>query len=159
MRNLGLKGRLLILFWAPVLIAFSVVLYYAYVKLTFPVASEITLPQEHRQFVETFRRYEEFKNTLKKEEIDLATLTQNPFYSQVASNKTQASVSPFVLKVSSIVTMGRSRFCIINERSYKEGDKIEKLKIVKIGDYYVELKTPQGKKIRLEVGHTYSYSN
>jgi len=61
------------------------------------------------------------------------------------------------LKLSAIYNYEK-RACVINGRLYREGEKIGKIKISKIGDYYVELSLPKGKRVRLEVGGIFSLS-
>ncbi len=154
MKKLTLKDVLFIIFWGFAVIFLLIAVYYSWKKIFFPVKNEIRIPDEHRNFLEALRKYK----SLPKKESSYFAFTNNPFYEE--KSKVNEKEIQEILKLTSVIKE-QKKFCIINGKLYREGDKIGRIKISKIGDYYVELLLPKGKKVKLEVGaaFTYSYSN
>lgn len=153
MKKFSLKGQLFILFWIFPLLFFFIMLYYPLKKIAYPVKQEVRIPEEHRQFMQAIRQFERIHEKSKEPLI----IAKNPFYEE--DSKRQAQVlSPETLKLTSIFKEKKSA-CVINGKFYREGDKIGKIKIFKIGDYYVELLLPRGKRVKLEVGGVFTLSS
>ncbi|MEZ0344225.1 MAG: hypothetical protein ABWJ99_05435 [Caldimicrobium sp.] len=127
--------------------------YYPLKKLFYPLKQEIRIPEEHRQFIHSLRQYERIPD----KKIESIKIAKNPFYEET-SKKIGGTLLPETLILTSIFKDNK-RGCIINGKLYQEGDKIGKIKISKIGDYYVELLLPKGKKIKLEVGAVFTLSS
>ena len=152
--KINLKVQYFLLLWLPLILAILGAWYYIK-KINYPVLTEIRLPQEYIEFLNISSK--EAKEAKKREEI--RNFTHNPFASKSLETKVE-QVSTYkeqrIISLSSILILDK-RACIINNKLYKEGDKIDKLKISKIGDYYVVLTLPNNKKVYLEVGATYTY--
>lgn len=155
--NLNLTTKYFLLFWIPVLVFFIIFIYLITTLIRYPVKSEIRLPEEYRLFIDLIQRTD--KIAVKQKKIE-PILEENPFIDHTHTvKKPPTTIEPkreLTLRLTSIISNDR-KTCIINQKSYREGDKIGAIKIVKIGDYYVELLLPSKKKIILEVGSTYTF--
>ncbi|MDW8095050.1 MAG: hypothetical protein RMI63_08550 [Caldimicrobium sp.] len=159
MRVISVKTKFFLIFWAPAVV-FCLGLNYLFLKQFKPVTKgEIKIPEEHRQFINTLRKLERPKE-IPLQALDLPASYSNPFYIQPPTppdkggNLSEAKVKE-PLKLTMIMQIDQ-RVCIINNKPYKEGDSIGKIKIKKIGDYYVDLETSKRKIVRLEIGATYT---
>ncbi|MFN3505693.1 MAG: hypothetical protein ACK4Y7_05760 [Caldimicrobium sp.] len=156
LKKLDLKFKYYLYLWGPFFILSFIMIYYPLKVLKYPQKSEITLPQEYGVILEYLKRLDVPKET--KGELEI-TLKTNPFLEGVTLDQTteEALPSAQVLNLTSILHT-YTKACIINGKLYKEKDKIGKILISKIGDYYVELFLPNKKKVILEVGGTYTFS-
>ncbi len=155
MKKISLKTQLFILFWTFPVLYLGIMLYYPLKKFSYPIKEEIRIPEEHRQFIEASRKFEK---SPKKKEYSIDSI-KNPFYNETQGGPKLASIEPLqqTIRLTSVFNYEK-KSCLINGKLYREGDKIGKIKILKIGDYYVEILSPMGKKIRLEVGAIYTFS-
>ena len=161
-KGIDLKTKYLLFFWAPAL--FLLVLVFLLIsKKQFPVLSAVQLPQEYSQMLSQLSVKRNLP-TLREEEKS-SFLKENPFLNAVAKgnattignttlDSTVASSNTLTL---SMILISDKKSCIINNKLYREGDKIGEIKISKIGDYYVVLTLPNKKKVYMEVGATYTY--
>lgn len=119
-----------------------------------PSEGKKELPAKVREFnhvVELLRRIRSFT---KNQEVVVGKL-KNPFYEE--RSIAGGFGSKVVLKVNSIL-LGDRKVCLVNDRFYKEGDRISPdIKVLSIGDYYVDFKISKKGVIRVEVGSTYSF--
>jgi len=159
MKNLDLRAQVFISFWGPAILAILIATYYPLKRLHFPIKKEIHIPEEHQHFVEALKHYEKMKKSLAQKEFksfEVVYFGENPFY--ISKNPKISSLKFNLFKLSSIIKIYRN-ICIINERPYTEGEYIGNVKIKKIGDYYVELETKEGRVLRLQVGNTFTYTD
>ncbi|QER42617.1 hypothetical protein F1847_07640 [Thermodesulfobacterium sp. TA1] len=67
------------------------------------------------------------------------------------------TIKPYMLNLSMIYIEGNKKKCIINDKYFTEGSNLtQDIKIVKIGDYYVDLQI-KGEIKRLFLGQTISF--
>lgn len=155
--KLDLKGQVYVIFWGPVILLFLTIIY---LLLKQPVTyshSGISLPENYRKILEVMKVLEEQKEP-EREFTELAYLS-NPFYTPppIQGSPQDAPRKVTTLALTSILHLER-KSCIINQRLYREGDRIGNIKIKRIGDYYVELEVPGKGRVLLEVGATYNFS-
>ncbi len=156
-KNLFLQFFLIL--WVPVLIWSGFCFYYPWKKINYPMESEPSIPEEYKQILSTLNTYEKLKRL---PEIGRVELRTNPFFSPPLlgqGNGTFSGASSFSLTLTSILNLDK-RVCLINNKLYREGDRLENnIKILKIGEYYVDLLLPKGKRVRLELGATFIFSS
>ncbi len=153
--KLKLTSQYFIVLWSLAFIPILIAIYYPIKLINYPIKSEIRLPDEYRLLMELMQRVDKISHH--KNEIEL-NIKGNPFVEPLPKtqnlSKDKLHRKEVVIKLSTIISHDQ-KICIINQKRYKEGDKIGQIKIEKIGDYYVDLRLPNKKKVRLEVGSTY----
>lgn len=158
MKTLDLKGPIFLLFWGPVILVFLIGGYFLLKQPPLSIKREITLPENYRKIMDSIKVFEEIKKKEKKDDIEALSFTQNPFYTPPPQpSLTVAPREGLSLKLTMILHLER-KSCVINQKVYKEGDRIGNIKIKKIGDYYVDLEVPKKGRVRLEIGATYHHS-
>lgn len=158
MKTLDLKGQIFLLFWGPVFLLFLIGGYFLLKQPPLSIKREITLPENYRKIMDSMKVFEEIKKREKKDDIEVFTFSHNPFYTPPP--KPSLTIAPregLSLKLTMILHLER-KSCVINQKVYKEGDRIGNIKIKKIGDYYVDLEVPKKGRVRLEIGATYHHS-
>jgi len=175
-RGLSLRMQYLLLFWGTTCLFLFLMFYYPLKKFSYPVKSELKIPEEHRHFIATIWKYEQkYEGVFKKEENE-RLIDYNPFYEEKSNAEKKPNVPgeppirlpvlpvdftgiPAGIPVENVLMIsatfngdGEEKGCIINGKFYREGEKIGNVKIARIGDYYVVLLLPKGKKVKLEVG-------
>lgn len=153
--RLDLKGQVYILFWGPVILFFVIMLYILLKQPVMYSHSGVSLPENYRKILEVIKVLEEWREPEPKWD-ELAHLS-NPFYTPppIQGSPQSAPGEVITLTLTSILHLDR-KSCIINQKLYKEGDRIGNIKIKKIGDYYVELEVPGKGRVYLEIGATYN---
>lgn len=158
MKLVDLKGLVFLFFWSPVILIFLLGLYLLNKHPFLSIKREITLPENYRKIMDSIKVFEEIKKREKKDDLEALTFTQNPFYTPPPQpSLTVAPREGLSLKLTMILHLER-KSCVINQKVYKEGDRIGNIKIKKIGDYYVDLEVPKKGRVRLEIGATYHHS-
>uniref|UniRef100_A0A832GNW9 Uncharacterized protein n=1 Tax=Caldimicrobium thiodismutans TaxID=1653476 RepID=A0A832GNW9_9BACT len=154
--RLDLKGQVYIIFWGPVILLFVIILYTLLKQPVMYSHSGVSLPENYRKILEVIKVLEERKDP--EPELDELAYLSNPFYTPPPQGSPQSAPREVItLTLTSILHLDR-KSCIINQKLYKEGDRIGNIKIKKIGDYYVELEVPGKGRVWLEVGATYNFS-
>lgn len=155
--ELDLKKTFYLVFWLPFFLLLILIFWYPLKAVKFFQPLEVKLPDVYA----TIYKYAlGEKKDLGKEALLQVAFEKNPFYTPkiINGNATEKIPIKNTLQLTSILQMER-KICVINGKLYKEGDTLGNIKIKKVGDYYVVLLLPNNKKVLLEVGATYSYSD
>jgi len=169
-KNLFFLGVYTFLIFPVVL--FTIIGFYVVFKNENKLNIEIpSISKDYYTYRELVRKYKEVKKTLKtKEEPLLKTVfLYNPF---VEKKPSETNVSKpqkvlhtpkkyrekhFYIKMVFKLDEKGENFCVINDKIYKNGDKVFKdLKIEKIGEYYVEF-VRGTQRFKIEVGSSFIY--
>lgn len=153
--------KIYLIFWSPIiiLVIFSSLILYQYKKSLTPL-SEIRLSSNYIEIInklntlnslESFKFLEEYTVIVDPFSVGFkeASPKLNSIPTQFKSSKT--------FHLSMIYIEGTKKICIINDNKFIEGSKLEKdIKILRIGDYYVDLQIRNNVK-RLLLGQTFSF--
>lgn len=154
--RLNLILKFFLIFWSFAIILIILSCYLALKIFKYPIITEIRLPEEYKLMLETLQKVNKHYTFVNKNDF---IIIKNPFYNEsekfrnINDNLRKSYLS---IHVSSIITHEK-KVCILNGRLHREGDRIGNIKIEKIGDYYVIFKSPTGKRVRLEVGSSYTF--
>lgn len=149
--NITLTKKFFLILWFFGLIPIFLSFYFSIKYSKYPIKSELKLPDEYRLFLEHMY---EVNLTIQKTKSLNINFRSNPFFDEKAINQVKGDEKiKHILNIKLTTILHHDKkVCIINEKLYREGDKIGKIKIEYIGDYYVILKLPDKRKVRLEVG-------
>ncbi|MCS7279189.1 MAG: hypothetical protein NZ530_03900 [Thermodesulfobacteriaceae bacterium] len=132
--------KIYLVFWSPLIllgIGFFLILlnYYQRPFISYPT---IKLPQDYLQIASELKTLYPLNNTFLKQEnigIDFIGLSGKHFIKPVT-----LSTPSETLHLKMIYIEDKRKVCIINNIRVKEGERLKKnIKILRIGDYYVEL--------------------
>jgi len=153
--------KIYLIFWGPILVLaiFSILFLFKY-KNTLTPFSEIKLSSSYIEVANELNKLSSLKPFRPVENYNIIV---DPFLTgfkeKVPKEKTIASeLRPIkTLHLSMIYIEGTKKICIINNNKFAEGSKIEKdIKIVRIGDYYVDLQIKDKTK-RFLLGQAISF--
>ena len=153
--------KIYLIFWGPisVLAIFSILFLFKY-KNTLTPFSEIKLSSSYIEVANELNKLSSLKPFRLVENYNIIV---DPFLTgfkeKVPKEKTIVSeLRPIkTLHLSMIYIEGTKKICIINNSKFTEGSKLEKgIKIVRIGDYYVDLQIKDKTK-KLLLGQALSF--
>ncbi len=171
--NKVINKNLLILLGIPLGILFSgvvVIFYVLFQSFENPQTKPFSISYQKNiiMIAQELKKLEKQKKEVKN--LKIFRLKRNPFmYATQIKSETPKPVvlgnkakkkKTYTLHLSMVFKSEdrKNSFCIINGKVYKEGNKIfKKLKIQRIGDYYVVLEMGK-KKVFLEVGKSFRFT-
>lgn len=153
--------KIYLIFWAPVviLVLFTIFAGFKY-KNTLTPLSEVGLPSG---YIEVIKELNSLNSLKPFKLVENYNIVVDPFSIGFREGFTKERVFPTeikpekILHLSMIYIEGTKKICIINNNKFVEGSKIERdIKIIRIGDYYVDLQI-KNKGKRLLLGQTLSF--
>lgn len=152
--------KIYLIFWGPIIIlAFFNFLVFLKYKTTLTPLPEVGLSSNYIEIVRELNSLNSLKPFRLLENYNIVI---DPFSTgfKEKSLKEKAFITEpklsKILHLSMIYVEGTKRICIINNNRFVEGSKLERdIKIIRIGDYYVDLQI-KNKNKRLYLGQTFS---
>jgi len=167
------KVKVWLVLFLPVVVSAACVIWFLKGRFVAEESWYVSLPKTYSEIIALSQNYETLKKLLLKakssEKGKELRIVYNPFFE--SSGKTSGKGSKKGVPQTSFNRFRRAlhlelilknptkhqKVCVINGKFYQEGSVVKKgIKILKIGDYYVEVRI--GKKVvRIKVGDSYYF--